>query len=195
MRGGWLGGEWWGVIDEWAKLWKFRPNFDFVFCEISRNSRKISQNTKLNIFAATLVTADKNVWRLHRRRRIMPEEKAMIIAAVWGGQKIDSFLCCASYFAGLGIGSFAHRSFAHFAQINWGTVSDSLRSLKTNELLWANRSGRSRQMSNAERIVQVAHDKWATVSDSLRSLMINMQMSDLSDLLKKFGLTNLKSYF
>ena len=30
------------------------------------------------------------------------------------------------------------RSFAHFAQIKWVTVSDSLRSLKTNERPWAN---------------------------------------------------------
>ena len=56
-------------------------------------------------------------------------------------------------FSGLGICSFAH-----FAQIKWATVSDLLRSLKTNELPWANRSGRSRQMSNREGF---AHDKWA----------------------------------
>ena len=69
-------------------------------------------------------------------------------------------------------------SFAHFAQINWATVSDSLRSLKTNERLWAKRSGHSRQISDCERIAQVAHDKWATMSDLLRSLMINEQMSN-----------------
>ena len=66
-----------------------------------------------------------------------------------------------------------------------------LRSLKTNERLWLNRSGRTRQMSNRKWIAQVAHDKWATVSDSLRSLMINKQMSAF---LKNFWLTNLKSY-
>ena len=38
-------------------------------------------------------------------------------------------------------------SVAHFAQIKWATVSDSLRSLKTNERPWANRSGRSEEMS------------------------------------------------
>ena len=32
-----------------AKLRKFRPNFDLVFREISRNSRVISRNTKLKI--------------------------------------------------------------------------------------------------------------------------------------------------
>ena len=93
---------------------------------------------------------------------------------------------------GLGICSFTHCSFAHFAQIKWGTVSDSLRSLKTNERLWANRSGHSRQMSNRERIAQVAHDKWVTVSDLLRSFMINEQMSNL---LKIFWLKNRKSDF
>ena len=66
--------------------------------------------------------------------------------------------------SGLGI-----RSFAHFAQIKWAPVSNSLRSL-TNERLWANRSGRSEEMSDSERIAQVAQDKWATLSDSLRSL-------------------------
>ena len=71
---------------------------------------------------------------------------------------------------------FAHRS---FAQIKRATVSDSLRSLKTIEQLWANRSGRSYQKSDRERIAQVAHDKCATVSDSLRWLMINEQISDL----------------
>ena len=64
--------------------------------------------------------------------------------------------------AGLEIRSFAHRSFTHL-----------LISLKTNEWLWAICSNRSRQMSDRERITQVAHDKWATVSDSLRLLMIN----------------------
>ena len=66
-------------------------------------------------------------------------------------------------FAGLGI-----RSFAQIAQIKWATVRDSLR---TNEQLWANHSGRSCQKSNRERIAPVAHDKWATMSDSLRLLI------------------------
>ena len=73
------------------------------------------------------------------------------------------------------IGSFAHRS---FAQIKWATVSDSLRLLRTNEQLWANRSGHSCQKSDHEQIASVAHDKWVTMSDSLRSLMINEQMSE-----------------
>ena len=37
------------LVSCFAKLQKFRPNFDFVFREISRNSRKISQNTKIKI--------------------------------------------------------------------------------------------------------------------------------------------------
>ena len=53
-------------------------------------------------------------------------------------------------------------SFAHIAQIKLATVSYSLRLLRTNEPLWANRSGCSCQKS-----------------DSLRLLMINEQMSDL----------------
>ena len=72
----------------------------------------------------------------------------------------------------------AHSLFAHFAQIKWATVSNSLRSLKTNEQPWANCSGRSEEMSDHERITQVAQDKWATVSNLLRSLMINERMSD-----------------
>ena len=94
--------------------------------------------------------------------------------------------------AGLGIRSFAHRSFAHFAQIKWATVSDSLRSLKTNERPWANRSGRSEEMSDRERIAQVAQDKWATMSDSLRSLRGNERMSDS---LKKIWLKKSKILF
>ena len=64
--------------------------------------------------------------------------------------------------AGLGIGSFAHHSFAH-----------SLILLKSNERLWAIRSDRSRQMSDREGIAQVTQRKWATVSESLSSLKTN----------------------
>ena len=74
---------------------------------------------------------------------------------------------------------------AHFAQIKWATVSDLLISLKTNEQPWANRSGRSEEMSDCERITHVAQDKWATVSNSLRSLWGNKPMSDSQ---KKFWL-------
>ena len=69
------------------------------------------------------------------------------------------------------------RSTNHFAQIKWATVSESLRSLKTNEWPWANRSGRTEEMSKRERIAQVAQDKWAIMSDSLRSLRGNERMS------------------
>ena len=48
--------------------------------------------------------------------------------------------------------SFAHCSFTHpsFAQIKWATVSESLRSLMTNEQLWAICSGHSWKMSKWE---------------------------------------------
>ena len=62
--------------------------------------------------------------------------------------------------AGLGISSFAH----------------SLKSLRTNEQMWAICSGRSGQMSECEQFAQVAQDKWATVSESLRSLRTNEQL-------------------
>ena len=83
-------------------------------------------------------------------------------------------VCPASPTPGLGIRLFAHRSFAHFTQIKWAALSDSL---KTNERLWVNHSGHSYQKSDCERIAQVAHDKWATVSDLLRSLMINKRFA------------------
>ena len=51
--------------------------------------------------------------------------------------------------------------FAQIAQDKWATVRESLRSLKTNEQLWAKRSGRSWQMSDREQFAQVAYDKWA----------------------------------
>ena len=69
-------------------------------------------------------------------------------------------------------------SFAHFAQIKWATVSHLLRSLKTNEQSWANRSGRSEEMSDRE---------WM-----FRSLRGNERMSDL---LKKFWLKKSKILF
>ena len=40
-------------------------------------------------------------------------------------------------------------------------VSESLISLTKNERTWAIRSGRSEEMSDHERIAQVAHQKWA----------------------------------
>ena len=63
---------------------------------------------------------------------------------------------------GLGI-----RSFAHFAQIKWATVSYSIRSLKTNERSWANCSGLSEEMSDREQIAQVTQKNerpWASRS-------------------------------
>ena len=51
--------------------------------------------------------------------------------------------------------------FAQITHDKWVTVSKSLRSLKTNEWPWANRSGCSWQMSDHERFAQVTHDKWA----------------------------------
>ena len=52
---------------------------------------------------------------------------------------------------------FAHSLICSFRSNQMSNLSDSLRLLKTNEHLWANRAGHSRQ--------------WATVSESLRSLM------------------------
>ena len=48
---------------------------------------------------------------------------------------------------------FAHSLIAHLLR--------SLRSLRTNGRLWANPQDRSGQMSNSERIAQIAQDKWA----------------------------------
>ena len=65
------------------------------------------------------------------------------------------------FFPGLGIRSFAYHSFVI--------------SLKSNEQLQAIRSDPSRQMSDCEQIVQVAHIKRATVSEMLSSLITNEQ--------------------
>ena len=76
---------------------------------------------------------------------------------------MDQSLGCYYSVSGLGIRSSAHpliHSFAHFAQIKWVTVRASLRSLKTNERLWANRSGCSEEMSDHERYIQVAQREW-----------------------------------
>ena len=89
--------------------------------------------------------------------------------------------CYSSQFLspGLGIVSFAHCSFAHcsFAHL--------LKSLRTNEWMWAICSGRSEQMSDYEWIAQVAHDKLANLSDLLRSLRTNEQTSKLLRFLSK----------
>ena len=61
---------------------------------------------------------------------------------LWQGTNYDRVLA-----TGLEICSFAHRSFAHFAQIKWVNVSDLLRLLKTNEWPRVDRSGRSEETS------------------------------------------------
>ena len=52
-------------------------------------------------------------------------------------------------------------SFTQIAQDKWANVSDLLRSLRTNEQMWANHSGCSWQRSECELFAQVAQDKWA----------------------------------
>ena len=61
-------------------------------------------------------------------------------------------------------------------------MSNSLRSLKTNQRPWGNRSGCSEEMHNRERITQAAQRKWATVRESLRSIRGNKwPWADCSD--------------
>ena len=52
-------------------------------------------------------------------------------------------------------------SFAQIAQDKWVNVSNLFRSLRTNERLWVNCSGRAWQISKFERFAQVTQDKWA----------------------------------
>ena len=52
-------------------------------------------------------------------------------------------------------------SFTKIAQHKWANVSNSLRSLRSTERLWANCSSRSWQMSKYEWFPQVTQDKWA----------------------------------
>ena len=61
---------------------------------------------------------------------------------------------------------FAHSLIAHslilsFRSNQMSTVSDALRSLKTNKWPWVNRSGCSEEMSDRERFAQVAQRKWS----------------------------------
>ena len=57
-------------------------------------------------------------------------------------------------------------------------MSNLFRSLKTNERLYANRSGRSEEMRDREQIAQIAQDKGVTVSNSLKLLRGNEGMSN-----------------
>ena len=85
----------------------------------------------------------------------------------------------------LGIWSFAHPSFAQIAQDRWANVTNSLRSLRTNEQLWGNRSGHSWKMSKCEQFAQVAQEKWANeqitrfFEQSLNFLFCSQKISDL----------------
>ena len=58
----------------------------------------------------------------------------------------------------------------------WAIPSDRSRQMSHREPI---AQGRSEEMSNCERIAQVAQDKWGTMSNSLRSLRGNERMSDL----------------
>ena len=91
------------------------------------------------------------------------------------------------------------RPFIHSSYQGW-EFAHLLRSLKSNEQLWAICSNRSGQMSNCEQIAQVAHVKRATISKSLRSLMKNEQSWDIrsgrSFAHKKWAIPDwLNSYF
>ena len=82
-------------------------------------------------------------------------------------------------------------------------LSSLIRSFRSNQMSncerfpqiewpWANRSGCSEEMSDLERIAQLAQDKWVTLRDSLRSLRGNERMSDW---LNKFWLKKSKILF
>ena len=137
---------------------------------------------------------------LYRTKNTSGKCTAHLILKFYLHRFLNAFIsyCCTvvfSHFFTAGnslIRSLLIRSFTHFAQIKWATVSDSLRSLKTNERRWVNRSGRWEEMSDREWIAQVAQEKWATMSDSLRSLWGNEQISDL---LKKCWLKKSKILF
>ena len=81
-----------------------------------------------------------------------------------------------------------------FAQINqdkWVTVSESLRSLMSNEQPWVNSSSRKWQMSDCEQFAQVAHDRWtneqiALFSEQIAHLLFCSQKT--SDALNKIWL-------
>ena len=67
--------------------------------------------------------------------------------------------------------------FTQVTQDKWANVSDLHSPLRTNEQMWAIRSG---QMSDCEQIAQVAQDKWATVSEMLRLLWTNEQIAQVA---------------
>ena len=89
-------------------------------------------------------------------------------------RKLFSSKSSPTVFSGLGIFSLAYCLLAlwlrvrllnceQFTQINqdkWVTVSESLRSLMSNEQPWVNSSSRKWQMSDCEQFAQVAHDRW-----------------------------------
>ena len=75
-----------------------------------------------------------------------------------------------------------------FSQDKWGTVSKLLRSLRGNEQPWANRSGRSRQMSDHEQFDQAAQRKWANFGlKNLKSCFSMFHIRFLKKLLKKWA--------
>ena len=82
-------------------------------------------------------------------------------------------------------GLYGYQQLLQLFRCSQSRVGDSLRSLRKNEHLWANRSDRSGQMNNHERIAQVDHDKRATVRDSIRSLMIKELMSKIARFLEQ----------
>ena len=111
---------------------------------------EIYKHLKFGNFAPYLSDFPNNRLRLAHRIPQVTHILIAIFASISELLRRDSYSRCDYSKAGLGIRSFAQRSFAHllirsfahFAQIKWVTVSDLLRSLKTNEQLWANCSGR-----------------------------------------------------
>ena len=122
-----------------------------------------------------------NMWSTHFFWPLANSQLTLSISKIWCTLLYQYVNCITPLpVAGLGICSFAHRSFAHLLILLKSNENNSLRSLKTNERQWANCSGRSEEMSNHEQIAQVTQDKWATMSDWLRSLRGNERMNDPS---------------
>ena len=130
---------------EWKAQWlKHEVYISTVKANIYTTGR-----TELDVISAAVVSSlpPPPPSRLVRGREEMLLGKPVALSA--GGQL---GVVVASRVGNSLISSSLIHSFAQIAQIKWVTVSDSLRSLRTNERLWVNCSGHSCQKSNCEQI-------------------------------------------
>ena len=121
------------------------------YCKANNFQHKYLTFTEAKKLTERCSKVSSNFWSLPStefQSKIFTGRRTALRETTKFGTNLFKLVYCSDVTSELEICLFAHRSFAHLLIL-----------LRSNERLWAIRSDRSRQMSNRERIPQVAQDK------------------------------------